>query len=105
MNILNYTPHEINILNQDKNPIFSIPSHGVARCAVSSKETGRIGDVILFETVFGDVTGLPELKEDTILVVSLLVRQALPARTDLYSPGEVVRNEVGQPIGCIGLTR
>lgn len=105
MNIVNLTPHTINIFNTVQEQVLSVPSSGQARCAVQEKQTGSIGEVLLFETTFGDVDGLPEPQDGTIFIVSLLVRQAMPERKDLYSPGKLLRNEQGQPIGCVGLSR
>lgn len=104
MNIVNLTPHEINIFNADKEHVLSVLSSGVARCATIKNEVGNVAGVPLFETTYGEVTGLPGQSED-IIIVSLLVRQAVPNRSDLFSPGELLRNEAGQPIGCIGLSR
>lgn len=39
----------------------------------------------------------------TVYVVSALVRLALPYRRDLASPGPLVRDADGQPVGCRGL--
>ena len=37
---------------------------------------------------------------DVLLIVSAMVRQALPDRKDLASPGDLVRDENGAVIGC-----
>ena len=105
MKFVNLTPHTINIFNSDKQPVMTVLSSGHARCSVNKTETGNIDGVQLFETTFGEVEGLPPAEDDTILIVSLLTRQALPERDDLYSPGELLRDENGQPVGCIGLSR
>mgnify|MGYP001598752857 FL=1 len=62
-----------------------------------------LAGIPLFVTVGGDVTGLPEPVAGTIYIVSLLVRQAVPHRLDVLSPGQLVRDSAGQPVGCIGL--
>lgn len=123
MNVINLTPHAINIYQDDlAGPELQAtvePSGQVARCKVEKREVGEISfvngtdartsnwavGVKLYETVFGKVDGLPAPAENTIYIVSMLVRQAVPNRPDLYSPGELLRNEAGQPIGCYGLTR
>ena len=40
--------------------------------------------------------------DGVILIVSTLVKNASPDRKDLVSPGELIRNEAGQPVGCKG---
>lgn len=57
-------------------------------------------------TSFGEVTGLPVAKEGTILVVSGLVASAIGGqRSDVFSPGALIRDDSGRPIGCQGLTQ
>ena len=123
MNVVNLTPHAINLYEDDLSgsELLAVvePSGKVARCKVEKVETGEISyingknsrttnnmsGVKLYKTVFGEVADLPDPVEGTIYIVSMLVRQAVPHRDDLYSPGELIRNEAGQPIGCYGLTR
>lgn len=103
MSIINLTPHEINIYNERKEFIQSIPSSGVARCTVEKKLIMKIGPVDIYETIFGEVEGLPPSNGDVIIIVSMLARQA-SKRGDLVSPGELLRDDSGYPIGCIGLS-
>jgi len=109
MKIVNLTPHKLNVFADTTGGPELVntfePSGTVARVAIKKVLIGDAAGVPLYETIFGDVENLPESQQDTIFVVSLLVRQAAPERTDLYSPGELLRNEDGQPIGCIGLSR
>lgn len=46
---------------------------------------------------------LPAEEAGVALVVSALVRLAVPHRRDVFSPGELVRGTDGQPVGCRGL--
>lgn len=75
------------------------------RVSCESKKVDTIEGIDIYENVYGEVTGLPEYQEGTYYVVSAMVRQALPGRKDLLSPGQLIRNEQGQPIGCLGLVR
>ena len=52
---------------------------------------------------YGAVTGLPELHPGVLLIVSALVRTALPDRKDLASPVDVIRDEKGVILGCRAL--
>lgn len=56
-------------------------------------------------TVFGRPVGLPEPKTDVWLIVSQLVKSALPDRTDLLVPTDIVRDANGSIIGCRSLGR
>lgn len=108
MQIVNLTPHTLNILNADGSVRVDVaPSGLVARVATSRVQMGEVRGIPLFETRFGEVTGLPEAHPDIILVVSGLVagHPSVRERADVFSPGELVRDERGQPIGCRGLTR
>ena len=106
--LLNLTPHAIHIFSADgKTELVTVPPSGVvARVAVTRQEIGTINGVPVFVSAYGEVEGLPQ--QDTSLdkidiIVSAMVRQAVPYRHDVYSPGELIRDEKGQPIGCKGL--
>jgi len=58
---------------------------------------GTFGGVPLTRTTYGEVV------EGTLYVVSGLVRAAVPERTDVASPGELVRDALGVVTGCRGL--
>jgi hypothetical protein len=112
MKILNLTPHEINIhLNavdyDTGKDVLVLPKAEVpARCSVASRFAGMVGErgnVPTFITSYGDVTGLPDERADTLLVVSFIVQNACPDRFDLATPGAAVRDEDGKVIGCWGL--
>ena len=99
---VNLTPHDITVVDGETR--VTLPKSGqVARVAVSQVEVGRAEGIALYQTRKGEVQGIPAQEEGTIYVVSLLVREALPARTDLASPGELIRDADGKPIGCRGL--
>ena len=113
--LINLTPHAVTIFGTDGVPVISLPPSGqVARVSVTRERVGDIGlgdglgGVPAYRSTYGEVTGLPDASptagEDTPwLLVSALVRLALPGRRDLVSPGELVRDGAGQPIGCLGL--
>ena len=108
--LINLTPHVINIYDVDKKTLLMTlePSGTVARVQMTRKQTGTVIGIPVFINVPGDVTGVPSCSEsdapDQIrYIVSALVRIALPANDDVFSPGELLRDSDGQPIGCIGL--
>lgn len=104
MKIVNLTPHAINCVDRQGNPLATYPASGqVARVESDLTEAGSLGQVGLFRQTLGEVTDLPEQEPETIFIVSGMVRSALPARTDLASPGDLVRDAEGRPVGCKGL--
>lgn len=104
MNFINMTPHALNIIQEDGS-VYTLPSSGqVARVETTRTVAYVMDGIEVFETVWGDVIGLPEFNKGDVYIVSALVAQRCKYRTDVYSPGELVRNEAGQVIGCRGLT-
>mgnify|MGYP000163574378 CR=1 FL=1 len=102
--LINLTPHKLNIVTEN-GTVTVEPSGTIARCSVTNTPVRILPNgVTLYRTVYGEVTGLPEEQEGTIYVVSGLVRGAVPTRLDVASPGELIRNEEGQPVGCNGLS-
>lgn len=100
---VNLTPHDIHIIARS-GVIRTIEKSGqVARCAESITDIGTIDGVAITRTVFGEVTGLPDPIDGTVFIVSMAIRSALPDRTDLASPGKIVRDENGVIVGCQSL--
>lgn len=96
---LNLTPHAVVVVNGPTLP----PSGQVARCSSASVPAGEHGGVPLSRVSFGAVEGLPDPEPGVIFVVSGLVRAAVPGRSDVASPGDLVRDEKGAVVGCKGL--
>jgi hypothetical protein len=109
VSLVNLTPHVIEILDarRDWKVASLAPSGEVARVATSKVLDSVVDGIEIFATSFGEVTGLPEPREGVLLVVSALVagHPSVRGRTDVVSPGELVRGPDGQPRGCRGLTR
>jgi len=105
VNILNLTPHTVQIHRESGELAAKIAPQGeVARVDITRIHTGFIEDIPIFATKYGK-TELPSRSPDTIYIVSGLVRAAVPDREDVFSPGELIRDEGGRVKGCIGLTR
>ena len=98
---VNLTPHTI---NEVVSGMAFEPSGTIARVAVEYMPAGEAAGVPLFEAVYGEVEGLPAPEADTIYIVSGAVKAApgIADREDVVAPGDLVRNEAGQPIGCRG---
>ena len=109
MNIVNLTPHVLNFMPEGPDgPTVTIPPSGqVARCAVDRVQVGTVtvdGITIPVNcTQFGAVTGLPDPQPDTIFVVSALVAQAVPDRSDVFIVDDAVRDDQGRIIGARAL--
>lgn len=114
MKLVNLTPHTVNIVASDGTPILAIePSGDVARVSSHVDTVGFVtvldgdGAVIIpvTATSFGDVQGLPDPQDDVAFVVSSLVAQRVPDRTDVFIPSDSVRDSSGRIIGCRSLGR
>lgn len=107
MKLINLTPHQIDIHTTDG--VLSLPPSGqVARVSQTSTLVGPLDvdgghTVVVNRRRMGAVTGLPDQVDGTALVVSALVAAAVPGRADVFSPGDLVRDSSGKPIGCQGL--
>lgn len=98
MEIINLTPHKIIIGEKAFEPTGSI-----ARCHEEDILVSEINGIPVITRTYGDVTGVPDEKVNTVYIVSALVRMALPKRHDLLSPGKLVRNEKGDKIIYVSL--
>lgn len=103
MEFINLTPHDINVVCADES-IKTFPKSGiVARCEEVRELITIIDGIPMYRVTYGDVYGVPDPAPNVWYIVSMPVRLALHWRDDLLSPGELIRNEAGQPIGCRGL--
>lgn len=103
MNFVNLTPHDVSISMPDGSSKLLPKSGKEARCDEVSELVGEWEGIPLYVTAYGEVIGLPQVEEGTVFIVSFMVRAALPHRSDLASPGKLVRDDKGQIIGCKGL--
>ena len=98
MGIVNLTPHVITEVTTGK--AFQ-PSGIIARVKMSTNKVNEVDSCPIYSTKFGEVEGIPEPKCGVIYVVSSLALNATD-RSDVVSPGNLQRDESGQPIGCVG---
>ena len=100
--LINMTPHPLNIIIDDVTLTLD-PSGTVPRVASDNVVVGPG----IVTTKLGDVDGLPDPVPGKLLVVSALVRMALPDRDDLVgpdtSPQGAVRDADGRIIGVKGI--
>jgi len=110
-NVINLTPHTINLVAEDGTQLLSLESQGVARVASTTEVVGylQVGGVAVPQThtTFGEVDGLPDPTSGVGYVVSNMIISALAQqgirRNDLFTPGLQVRDEQGRVIGCRSL--
>ena len=111
-NIINLTPHDVNIVNDDGETITIITiehSNEQARVACTEEQIGVLGTdgIPLFRQVYGKIEGLPEPSADAYYIVSAMIVAAAEAEgrstSDLLTPAGQIRNEQGQVVGCRGL--
>lgn len=122
--IVNLTPHVLNIFLPSQavregrtlkaakgaRAVVSLPSVEFARAQELIEELPPLDcDGILLPVIRKRlaemVEGLPAPQDDTIYVVSFLTAMAVPDRKDVFFPGEALRDDGGNIVGCVGLAR
>lgn len=114
MELVNLTPHKINLHMGDGRFIVVPPSGDLARCEV--KKTPSFPLSVLFEgspvsirtaeASYGSVEGLPAPSKDKAYLVSGMALEAVKKegrRMDVFAPGDAIRDSEGVIIGCDGL--
>ena len=109
MKLKNFTPHNVVIVINDSTKKIVIPSDGIARVTETKTVAPSIDvDGVIVETflsAFGEVENLPPQEEGVMIIVSALVASAAKGRDDLLVPGELVRDDGGNIVGCKSLRR
>mgnify|MGYP004568589415 CR=1 FL=1 len=109
MKLINATPHEINFIGDDNQVILTIaPSDVLVRVSQQTTDVDSISiddiNIPVTDNVFGDVIGLPQQQDDTVIIVSAMVSNACKTRTDLALVNQSVRDDKGRIIGCRSLS-
>ena len=108
MLLKNFTPHNVVIVINEETKIV-IPSDGIARVTETKAVAPSIDvdgvTVETFVSAFGEVENLPPQEEGIMVIVSALVASATKGRDDLLVPGELVRDDGGNIVGCKSLRR
>lgn len=104
MAVKNLTPHPIHIVDAEGTVLKTFQSEGLVRLKASTVHAGfSVDGVPVTKTQFGEPEGLPLFEQGTFLIVSQLVKSALPDRFDLVVPADVVRDANGNIVGCRSL--
>ena len=103
--VVNLTPHEVTVLADDGTAVVSYTTSGrVARVSTRYRATSQVSPgVDCGLLLYGGAADLPEREPGTMLLVSLLVKLATPARDDLLVVADEVRDGAGRIIGCRAL--
>ena len=104
MKFVNLTPHMINVHQPDGSVRCFAPTGEIARVAVSRTQAEPLDGIPTYIVETGEVTGLPDPEAGVVYIVSGYVSGKVQRR-DVVAPGELVRDNDGRPIGCLGLTR
>lgn len=98
MNMINLTPHVINVRRADGSELAFAPTAPAARVATSQVEVSEVDGIPVRRNTFGQVENLPEPQEGTVYIVSLVVLQAVAGRRDVVAPdsGATAIRENGQ---------
>ncbi len=107
--LVNLTPHEV-VIRHYHYVTTVAPSGHTARVTQKTWAVQTAWDatsctqcIPIVRSEYGPVEGLPEPVEDTIYIVSSMVRVASPTRHDLASPANLVRDAEGKVVRCSGL--
>lgn len=98
MDLVNLTPHTIDVADADGNVYMSIGSSGVCRVLAAPSEQAfslLIGNHSSVQVVphaaLGKVDGLPDRQDGVLYIVSMIAAQAImaqhPERRDILYPG------------------
>jgi hypothetical protein len=108
MEIVNLTPHPLNIKTVDDRIITIQPSGELARVSESREQlpviNHREGNISVTRATYGEIENLPDPEDGKIFVVSALVLARARGRNDVFAPGLAIRDEAGRVIGCDGLS-
>lgn len=102
---VNLTPHSITFYREGGIPktVTVEPCGTIARVSVESKHVSTVDGIPIMKNVYGEVTGLPEMKSGYYYIVSSIVAQRVPERSDVFITNDAVRDENGRIIGCKSL--
>ena len=98
INFVNLTPHDVTIA-VSKEERFTIPFSGcIVRVSLVQEDLSPIAGIPVIRSTLGQVEG-------TVYIVSAMTASAVGGRSDLYTPGDLVKDDEGQVIGCKGLKK
>jgi hypothetical protein len=103
----NMTPHNV-VVRRNNEEFHFEPCGVVPRVATVATPDGYLDGFPVNKVSFGEVENLPEPEDNVVLIVSAMVRQAVPHRRDVVSPDtgpSAIRNEKGHILAVRGFVR
>jgi len=101
--LLNCTPHDVTLIKPFG--VITLQPTGICpRVQEDHLVISEVDGIPIVETLVGEVYGLPDFQEDTLLIVSRAVAEAALGRSDLVYPSQLVRDDKGVVIGASRLT-
>jgi len=103
--VVNLTPHDIVILNEDGTEKIVYKSEGIARVSATQTLSYQFTDQNclqhdVYKPSYGEVSGLPAQQDGFMYIVSGMVKSALPDRNDCICPNALLMvRENGVPKG------
>ena len=104
VNFVNLTPHALNVVDRNGKIHNIEPSGIVARVTTSKMMVGSTDNFSFTGEVTGNVVDMPEPQWLTLYIVSRVVATQLMDRTDVLVPGDFIRDEAGNIVGCNGFS-
>ena len=104
--IINMTPHDVNLLDLNNNKIHTYKSQGSVRLEQKDEIIGNIIDsdgliIPITTTSFGQPNEIGDSKPNRLYIVSRMVLNELRGkRFDLITPNQIVKDDNNHIIGC-----
>ena len=105
MKLYNATPHEVTLRAVDGSLIRLPAAEAPARVHLERLDRGVVCGVKIVVPVVVGVNNLPARRDDTLIVVSKIVADALPERQDLVVPDLIEYDESGAVVAAGALAR
>jgi len=100
MQLINLTPHKINIHGKTIEP-----TGYVSRVNNVQSQVDTVDGIPILVTTVTEATHLPDAEKGTYFIVPAIVRMSVPKRKDLLSPVKLIRNRDGDVVGCAAFER
>ena len=104
VNFVNLTPHALNVVDREGKVHHIEPSGLVARVETNKLNVGSTEGFNLMVETTGKVVDMPDSEWLTLYIVSRVVAAELKERTDVLVPGDFIRDEAGNILGCKGFS-
>lgn len=101
---VNLTPHTLNVVDRNGKVHNIEPSGLVARVETNKLNVGSTEGFNLMVETTGKVVDMPDSEWLTLYIVSRVVAAELKERTDVLVPGDFIRDEAGNILGCKGFS-